>query len=394
MTVKDGVRAGGVRGWLARLAYQPRKLLLRRMLFQVHLWTGLLLAAYVVVIALTGSILVFETELTAALVPRAVRGDLRGGVATIPEVVAAFRSAYPRDSIALLTVPSNAMPAFAIAAADTRGQTFTVLADPAGTRLAVQRRTWVNWVHDLHVSLLLGEAHGTEINGVGGGLLLLAAISGLVVWWPGVTLWRRGFLVSLRSRWRRVNYDAHSAIGIWTLLLVGWWAFSGLYFGWYRQVAAVVNAVSPLRGMVAPALPANLSDVPGGHRASLEAVLAAAQAASPTGHLFSVSNATLGDRTVTASMDLQAWGDFSHRDLVTVDAASGRVLSVWHYGSNHSLGDWVLWAMHPIHFGTLWGLPVKVLWFLLGLSLAVLSVTGVVMYWNRYLRHRLSPARG
>jgi uncharacterized iron-regulated membrane protein len=44
--------------------------------------------------------------------------------------------------------------------------------------------------------------------------------------------------------------------------------------------------------------------------------------------------------------------------------------------------------MHPLHFGTLWGLPFKILWFLLGLSLALLTVTGLLMYWNRYLRKR------
>ncbi|HTF66243.1 MAG TPA: PepSY-associated TM helix domain-containing protein [Edaphobacter sp.] len=51
---------------------------------------------------------------------------------------------------------------------------------------------------------------------------------------------------------------------------------------------------------------------------------------------------------------------------------------------------WIMWSMHPLHFGTLWGMPFKILWFLLGLSLAVLSVTGVLMYWNRYLRHKIS----
>jgi uncharacterized iron-regulated membrane protein len=44
--------------------------------------------------------------------------------------------------------------------------------------------------------------------------------------------------------------------------------------------------------------------------------------------------------------------------------------------------------MHPLHFGTLWGLPFKILWFLLGLSLALLTATGLLMYWNRYLRKR------
>ena len=375
--------------FLKRLLYHPRKLFVRRALFQIHLWTGLLLALYIVVIALSGAILVFETELTAALIPRTLTHIAPTQTASIPHVVDAFRSAYPGATIETLIVPSRAVPVYQIAAIGTAGRTFTVLADSAATRLVRQPRTWLNWVHDLHDSLLLGEAHGMQVNGVGGGLLLAAAFSGLVVWWPGVKQWRRGFLIGLRSRWRRMNYDAHSAIGIWTLLLVLWWAFSGLYFGWYRQVGAVVNAISPLRGMVAPQLPSEVYANTDPRRVSLETILAAAQQASPTGHLYSISNATLVQPTLSAAMDLRAWGDFSHRDLVTIDTVTGHVLSVWHYGSNHSLGDWILWAMHPIHFGTLWGLPVKILWFLLGLSLAVLSFTGVLMYWNRYLRHRM-----
>ena len=39
------------------------------------------------------------------------------------------------------------------------------------------------------------------------------------------------------------------------------------------------------------------------------------------------------------------------------------------------------------------GLPVKILWFLVGISLAVLSITGVVMYWNRSLRHVVRDPR-
>ena len=282
------------------------------------------------------------------------------------------------------------MPVYQLVAKDQQGREVTLLLDPSGERLVWQGRTWVDWVHDLHNYLLLGTAYGMQVNGVGGAILLLLAVSGAYIWWPGVKHWRRSLSIRFASRWRRVNYDTHNAIGIWTLVLVFWWAFSGLYFGWYRQVQVVVNAISPIRGMRPPQLPPSVYTVATTQRSSLEAILAAARQASPAAHLYSVSDPALSGATVTVDMDLRAPGDFSHRDLVTVDTVHARVLSVWHYGSNHSAGDWVLWAMHPIHFGTLWGLPVKIAWFLLGLSLAVLSVSGVVMYWNRYLRHRLA----
>ena len=91
-------------------------------------------------------------------------------------------------------------------------------------------------------------------------------------------------------------------------------------------------------------------------------------------------------------MDLGAPGDFLHRDIVRIDATSGRVMSVWHYAEKHSMGDWVMWLMHPLHFGTLWGMAVKILWAVLGVLLAVLAVSGLLMYWNRALRHMLRRA--
>jgi uncharacterized iron-regulated membrane protein len=127
---------------------------------------------------------------------------------------------------------------------------------------------------------------------------------------------------------------------------------------------------------------------PGPDRASLQQVLSAIHQASPDGRLFSLSDPLLTGSTVYALVDLRAPGDFSHRDIINLSTTDARVLTVWHYGQNRTAGDWILWAMHPLHFGTLWGTSIKVLWAMCGVALAALAVTGLLMYWNRYLRHR------
>lgn len=53
---------------------------------------------------------------------------------------------------------------------------------------------------------------------------------------------------------------------------------------------------------------------------------------------------------------------------------------------NHSLGDWFIWLQIPLHFGTYWGLGVKILWSAFSLAIPVLCITGALMYWNRVLR--------
>jgi uncharacterized iron-regulated membrane protein len=42
---------------------QPQRVWLRRASFQIHLWTGLALGIYIVVLSLTGSALVYRREL-------------------------------------------------------------------------------------------------------------------------------------------------------------------------------------------------------------------------------------------------------------------------------------------------------------------------------------------
>jgi uncharacterized iron-regulated membrane protein len=369
---------------LTQAIHHPRKLWLRRALFQVHLWAGVLLSVYIVVIALTGSILVFEDEFTRTTLPSGLSSYHPAATASIPGVLAAFARAYPGGHITNLILPSEAIPAFQLQAIDADRHPVHLVADPGTARMYSQPRTWVEVVHDLHVYLLLGHAYGVQVNGAGAAILLLLAISGLILWWPGIAVWTRGLHISFRNNWRRINFDAHSAIGFWTLALIVWWAFSGIYFAWYKQVAATVNAISPLDGMVQPKLPVLLASPT---QAPVESILQAIHQVSPQGRLYGLSD--LSRAPIYAEVDLRALGDFSHRDIITLDPATAKVLTVWHYGRNHSLGDWILWSMHPLHFGTLWGLPIKILWALLGVALAALSVTGLLMYWNRYLRHRL-----
>jgi uncharacterized iron-regulated membrane protein len=39
-------------------------------------------------------------------------------------------------------------------------------------------------------------------------------------------------------------------------------------------------------------------------------------------------------------------------------------------------------------------LAVKIIWFVFGLALPFLAVTGVIMYWNRYLSKKWKQLKG
>ncbi len=379
-------------GFFHDALHHPKRLGLRRALFQVHLWAGVPLALYLVVISLSGSVLVFKDELVRWSLPPLSRRSGWPAAVTPSEVMARFHAAEGGATVTNLQLATVVLPAYLLTGKSAEGRARRWIADPGTGHIMTAPGDWLETVQDLHNNLLLPPGWGMQVNGVGAAVLLLLAGTGMVLWWPGAKLWTRGLRVNLRTSWRRVNFDLHNAIGFWTLLIVTWWAISGVYFGWYRQVTAMVAAVSPLRGMVTPTAAAG-----GGAQASvapsLEAVLHAAQGAAPGGRVWSVSDPLMKGTESYVLLDRGAAGDFSHRDIVRVREGDARVLSVWHYGERHSAGDWVLWSMHPLHFGTVWGMAVKVVWSLLGVSLAVLTITGLVMYWNRFLRHQWRAMR-
>src|SRR5205809_6655530 len=51
---------------------QPQNIWLRRALFQVHLWSGVAIGLYILMISVTGSVLVYRNELYRAATPRPI----------------------------------------------------------------------------------------------------------------------------------------------------------------------------------------------------------------------------------------------------------------------------------------------------------------------------------
>ena len=372
--------------FLNSLVHHPRKLFLRRVVFQVHLWLGVLLSLYLVLISLSGALLVYHDTLTRSTLPAGLWAYDPAHTASIPSVMSAAQAAFPNAKTTYLHMPSARLPVFELQLLDEMKKPVQAVADPQTGKVFLMPRNWVDVVYDFHINLLLGSSHGVQWNGAGAAGLLILAFTGLLLWWRGVKTWWHGLGLSFRHNWRRINYDLHHAIGLWTLVIVSWWALSGIYFAWYKPFTAVVSAVSPLVGMKEPPSQRTAhSDNP----ATLQTILEAAQKASPRGRLTYLFNPSLSpDEEVNAYMNLRTPEDFGHADIVRLDARTGAVVNVWHYGENHSAGDWFLWAMQPLHFGTLWGPWVRALWCLFGISLAVLTTTGLLMYWNRYLRFR------
>jgi uncharacterized iron-regulated membrane protein len=382
--------------FLQRCLHQPRTLFLRRVIFQLHLWVGVIVGLYMAIIGITGSVLVFRQEIAALALPPHWRELRTATPVSAGTVIARLQALYPDQRIISLTAPTAFNPAF-IATIGGGARRISLACDPTTAEVlgpVPQPPAWLAFVRRLHETLLI-RGTGRVWNGVGGGLLLFLAATGLVNWWPGLRHWRRAVKVDLRRGWRRINFDLHGASGFWALLLLSAWAVTGVYFAWPQQISRLVNSWSPL----VSARPPSISVRPGsgGEAPDLDALIARAASIDPgtrwSGILF-----PYGRQAPLQIIMLRGGGEGrQYEDTVYFDPYNGEHLATWRYGVNESAGDWFIWLQIPLHFGTSWGLTIKVIWAVAGLVLPLLAATGLVMYWNRVLRHtwkrlRATPA--
>jgi uncharacterized iron-regulated membrane protein len=233
--------------FLARCLRRPRTVLLRKIAFQIHLWIGLAIGLYVVMLSLTGSALVFRREMDRAFAPdRPVRDPARQ-VLSVEALTTAAQRAYPDHTIAAVGQIQRRTPVIQIdftrdgevVEREFNAYTGEDLGDPFPAS-----SEWLLWLVSLHDDLLLTrDQNGRFWNGVGSMFATLLCITGAIVWWPGVASWRRALSVKRTATWKRVNFDLHSALGFWFFSILFIWAISGIYLAMPTPFMQVVNSV-------------------------------------------------------------------------------------------------------------------------------------------------------
>ncbi len=368
---------------------KPHTLWWRKAMFQIHLWVGIALCLYMLVIGVTGSILVFESEIEGLAYGKLIYAPegKRATRISLPEVIATVRSAYPDGKISVAYLPDSLVRNYTIFV-NVRHEFRRVYVSPISGRIVGEvkpSQSWLAQIAGLHFRLLSGRT-GFTLNGIGAACLLLLCATGGVIWWSGLRHWTRGLKVSIGKSWKRVNFDLHSAVGFWTLLALSMWAATAVYFVWSEPIEKFVGHFSSLESLRAPKFtipPRSKQPWP-----ELDMMIDQAQRLSPNAQL---TGAFFPDNDKGAMTILMSRGDvrdFSKMDYIYFDPSTGKQLAVWHRGITKTWGSKLIFLMAPLHFGIYWGLAIKIIWATLGCGLPILSITGVLMYWNRSLSKR------
>ncbi len=410
---------------------------MRALLTLVHRWVGLGVALFLIVAGLTGAVTSWDHELDEWLNAGLYHTDSRGPFMDPIALAARVEAADPRAEATYIPLNFEAGHSAGFFVAPridpATGKPFVlgynnVHVDPVTGRImgrrdttavSLSRENLMPFLRTVHYSLHIPALWGTDRIGywIMGGVAMVWFIDSFVAlgltlprrqrpargrgrathhpkrggWW---SRWKPSWTVRWRAGGYKLNFDLHRAGGLVVFIPILVIAFTSFSLNLYREV------FYPLLSLVSTTTPGpyeTLAFAPLGQSVTPKLDFAQAIAAARTeaakrgwttplggiyheqrGGFYNVSFFPPGGDASEGSMGLSN---------LYIDGQDGRVLSEnrpWH----GTAADVFVQLQFPLHSGRILGLPGRILMSLTGVAVAMLSVTGIVI-WARKRRGRL-----
>jgi uncharacterized iron-regulated membrane protein len=367
---------------------------------RIHLYLSLAAGLVILIACLTGAILVFEKDLQMALNKNRYYVEAGTNKQPVDQLVQQVKTNYPgakinsvktyedgtRSSEINITLsPTNSEDQITNKQKSPPQQpAYTIFINPYTGDILDQysyRETWFYQVFALHRWLLGGQnSIGKLIVGISTFIFLFILITGVILWWPKTKkILKRRLNIKWSAGWKRINHDMHLVFGFYSAIFLFIFAFTGLAwsFEWFNKgIYTVTN--SPLK----PPPPPKSNYTPDAKNISFEDALATARTVYSDVKFYNLSAPKDSAETFTVTALRHNAIHESATDAVYIDQYSGQVAGTMAF-HERSLGAQVRSSFKPVHTGSIWGTPSKIVAFIVCLFGASFPVTGTIMWINR-----------
>lgn len=406
---------------------------MRRALTLWHRFVGLFIAVFLVISGLTGAVISWDHELDDWLNPHLTEARTEGPSKSALDIARELETRDPRirvTSIPISIEPGESMSFGVSGRVDpaTKKQIELgfnqIFIDPAsgeelgrrewGAAWPITRETFVSFLYQLHYTLHIPEVWGIHEWGLW--LMGVVALAWTIDCFVGFYLtlpvrhapnpsranavqrqlgrgffarWKPAWLIKTGGSAYRINFDIHRAFGLWTWALLFILAFTGFSLNLYREV------FYPVMSMVSKVTPSPFDvRTPRDHDDPIEPKMGyaeiinrAAEEATSRGWA-----APLGGVFYSPDFGVYSVGFYEPGDdhgsagvgppFLFFDGLDGRLLGdrqPW----KGTAADIFVQAQFPLHSGRILGIPGRILISLMGLVVAALSITGVVIWYRK-----------
>lgn len=374
----------------------------------VHRWTGLFMAGFLIVVALTGSLLAFWLEINHWLTPELYPGERPGVALDAATLAQRAETILPNARVTgvYLGYPGSAM--ISVEPRDGAPELdFEFLHLDTINGHERGRVTWhslprrksdiMPFVYGLHMYLAMAGV-GDWILGAVALMWTLDCFVGFYLTLPPpagrarksfLSRWACAFKIKRGGSFYRLNFDLHRAGGLWLWPLLFVFAWSGVYFLLPSVYAGVTGRLFDYSSLEPPAAVVSSAASP----ASMDFAAAQevgrrlmAEQASQKGFAIErpvaltwFEDQGLYEYRIHSSRDI---GDRGGATAVFFDSRSGELKRL-KLPSGERRGDTLTTWLVELHTANVFGLHYRIFVSALGLCVAGLSVTGVYIWWKK-----------
>jgi uncharacterized iron-regulated membrane protein len=375
----------------------------RRTLFTVHMWVGLILGVLLAALSLSGSLLVYDNEIANLIAP-APHATTAGQPLPLDMIASAARDAAAQKGVGggqiQIVLPKEEGDAVSVrlggispmgnmaganrdggprrdggqrrrregGEAGGPGGGLLVYVDPVsgsvlGTRKAVLPPI-LTFAHQLHGNFLMGRDGRIWAVGPMGIAMVILGLTGLVLWWPRRGQWKYAFFVRRTAKGLRFHRELHAAAGIWIFVVFMVVSISGVVIVWPQTFGMPQFSRAPV-----------LTEAVGDRVVGAQQAVNAAQAALPNAKLRSVTLPARPEQAISVNF----LSNGAINASVLVDPYTAKVLQV--RDPSESFMAW----QRPLHQGSV-GPIWRFLVFLSGLVPLLFVITGTIMWLKKRKR--------
>jgi len=361
--------------------------LTKRNWFRVHSFTGVITGLMLFVICWSGTFAVLSHELDWLATPEARVTHEQGEAASWGTIRAAVENEYPAAEIVLLDAPLYSRSAARVLVNLPEQDSVWVYVNPytAEVQGALGYFNIQRFFRSLHYSLFVPGIAGIPVGLYLVSIFSITMLTSLVAalyfykrWWTRFFRFKRG---GGRVLWS----ELHKTAGLWSIWFVLVIGVTGVWYLYEAIQPGPVNYVGPPPGgIVEPPAPSSDPALP---MLPLDRVIEKARAAWPALEINTVGHGWYSPGADTFYLEGQAGFPLvrDRANQVHLDPRTGEVL--WQSGAADLPLYW-LWSnmADPLHFGDFGGLWSKAVWFVFGLILCGLILTGTYLHSKRLIQ--------
>ncbi len=388
---------------------------IRKFFNDVHLWLGLSSGLIVVLVCFSGTVYVFNTELTEMAASHLYTAKPSNSAVRIPpDSLMEKVKESSGGKIISVVIPERSDRNYQFNVRkkgdESRGGIGYMVNPYTGeivgnTKEENGMKEFMSTMFSLHRWLLLDKIEdplvdgftnrelGSKITGWATIIFTLGCITGLVIWIPQKTRnWRQGLKIRFRANWKRVNHDLHNTLAFYALFFLLIMGLTGPQwsFEWYRE--GLQKSLGTYKPKDAPKEKPLRSKIPADSEftsLSIQDYLRSAnQVLSYTGDVTVVLPS---DSAATVAVNKNRTGFFAPAapDRLNLDQYSGEVVKTEIF-RDKPFNERIAGSIKALHIGNVYGMFTKIIYFFACLIATSLPVTGTLFWLNKLKKKKAS----